>query len=178
MTLSESAHTLLDEWEPPDADQGQLRRDFLHHLDTVDEAWSRHCLPDHLTASALVVDHSHERVLLALHRKVGMWLQFGGHIEPNDRNIADAAVREALEESGLSEITLVSSHPLRLDRHGAPCGPGARHHLDIQFLGLASYQAQPQASPESVAVQWFPINDLPEETDDALRRLVAAASAT
>ncbi|MFL6181533.1 MAG: NUDIX hydrolase [Actinomycetes bacterium] len=175
MTLSESAHTMLDDWEPSDTDQDQLRKDFLHHLRTAEDAWSRHCLPDHLTASALVVDQSRTKVLLALHRKVGIWLQFGGHIEPDDRTVAEAALREAFEESGLPHITLVSSRPLRLDRHAAPCGSGARHHLDIQFLALASSEVQPQASPESEAVRWFPVNDLPQQTDDALRHLVTAA---
>ena len=175
MTLSESARTLLSEWKPPDDEQHRLRDDFIEHLDAVDDAWSRRCLPDHLTASAIVIDHSRTKVLLALHRKVRMWLQFGGHIEPRDRSVADAAHREVLEESGLTEVTLIKTHPLRLDRHPAPCAQDARHHLDIQFLGVTGSTATPKVSAESLDVQWFPVNALPAETDDAVRRLVAAA---
>jgi len=175
MTLSDSARALLSEWKPQHDEQRQLRDDFLRHIDTADHPWSRDCLPDHLTASAIVLDHSRTKVLLALHRKVGLWLQFGGHIEPHDKTIADAANREALEESGVLEISLVKTQPLRLDRHAAPCGPAARHHLDIQFLGMADSAVTPRASAESLAVQWFSVNDLPGETDDAVRQLVAAA---
>jgi 8-oxo-dGTP pyrophosphatase MutT (NUDIX family) len=175
MSLSESARALLTDWEPLDDDQRRLRDDFVGHLDTADDPWSRECLPDHLTASAIVVDHSRTNVLLALHRKVGMWLQFGGHIEPDDLSIADAAHREVLEESGLPDVTLVGKHPLRLDRHQAPCGRAARHHLDIQFLGLTHSSASPKASEESLDVRWFPVGALPTETDEAVRQLVAAA---
>ena len=40
-------------------------------------------------------------MLLTLHRKVGRWLQLGGHCEPADTTLAGAALREATEESGL-----------------------------------------------------------------------------
>lgn len=172
-SLSASAELLLTEWRPPDAEQGALRDSFLAHIAANDRPWSRDCRPDHLTASALVVDQSRTQVLLGLHRKVELWLQFGGHIESSDRSIADAALREATEESGLTTITLVDPRPLRLDRHNAPCG--ARHHLDIQLLGIADPDQPVAVSQESLAVRWFDADDLPERTDDAVRALVASA---
>jgi 8-oxo-dGTP pyrophosphatase MutT (NUDIX family) len=175
MTLSESARELLTGWSPPDDSQRVLRDEFLAHIAAHRRPWSRDCLPDHLTASALVVDPTRSRVLLGLHRKVGLWLQFGGHIEPADASVADAALREALEESGLSTIALDSSQPLRLDRHLAPCGPGAGHHLDVQLLGIADPAAPVTVSEESLGVGWFDADRLPPQTDDAVRRLVAAA---
>ena len=44
------------------------------------------CVPAHLTASAMVLDHAGERVLLTLHRKGGFWGQLGGHCEPGRRH--------------------------------------------------------------------------------------------
>lgn len=171
--LSASAEQLLTRWLPPDDEQRELRDSFLAHVASHERPWSRDCLPDHLTASALVVDPSRTRVLMGLHRKVGLWLQFGGHIEPSDTSIADAALREAHEESGLAAVTLVDPLPLRLDRHAAPCG--ARYHLDVQLLAVADPDEPVAVSPESLAVQWFAVDALPEPTDDAVRALVASA---
>ena len=178
MRLAASARQLLTGWSPPDDEQRRLRDDFVAHIDAERRPWSRECLPDHLTASTLVVDPGRSQVLLGLHRKVGLWLQFGGHIEPADRSVSDAALREAREESGLVALTLDGPQPLRLDRHRAPCGPDARFHLDIQLLGIADPTAPVTVSDESLAVEWFDADRLPELTDDGLRRLVAAACGT
>jgi 8-oxo-dGTP pyrophosphatase MutT (NUDIX family) len=175
MTLTQSARSMLDSWSAPDDEQRTLRDDFLNHIDAHDLPWSRDCRPDHLTASLLVVDTSRTHVLLGLHRKVGLWLQFGGHLEASDASIPDAALREACEESGLTELTLMSAEPVRLDRHDAPCASNARHHLDVQLAGVADRSDRLTVSEESLAVRWFEVGRLPEHTDDAVRRLVSMA---
>lgn len=166
---------MLASWTPPSTGQERLRNDFVGYLDSQPDAVRRICRPDHLTASALVVNAERTRVLLCLHRKVGLWLQFGGHIEDEDTSLADAAVREAREESGIDRVTLVSDSPVRLDRHAAPCGGGARHHLDVQFLAVAPRGFEPRVSDESLDVAWFDADALPAQTDDAVRALVADA---
>jgi 8-oxo-dGTP pyrophosphatase MutT (NUDIX family) len=176
MTLAASALEVLTSWRAPTSEQRALQRDFVGHVTQHTDGWSRSCLPDHLTASAIVLDHERTHVLLALHRKVKLWLQFGGHIEATDISLSDAARREAEEESGLDQLTLVGDGPLQLDRHAAPCGPNARHHLDVQFMALADRAAAPATREESLDVRWFPITDLPSETDDAVRMLVANAA--
>jgi 8-oxo-dGTP pyrophosphatase MutT (NUDIX family) len=170
-----SALSELSGWQPPTAGQAQLRDRFAAHLQDHADGWSRACRPDHLTASALVVDVSRTLVLLCLHRKVGLWLQFGGHIEAEDRSVAEAALREAREESGIDGLALVGSGPMRLDRHAAPCDAQARHHLDVQYLAVAPVGAEPRASSESLDVRWFGADALPDATDDAVRQLVADA---
>jgi 8-oxo-dGTP pyrophosphatase MutT (NUDIX family) len=175
--LTTDAVRLLEGWLPAEADQEQLRTEFLHHLATVPDPVHRGGRPDHLTASALVLSADHSHVLLDLHRKVRRWLQFGGHLEPGDRSVADAALREAREESGIDELRLVGSGPVRLDRHPAPCRAGQPgDHLDVQWAAEAARGALPRASEESLAVAWWPVDALPE-TDDSVRRLVAAALA-
>jgi 8-oxo-dGTP pyrophosphatase MutT (NUDIX family) len=175
--LTTDAVRLLEAWTAGEPGQERLRTDFLHHLATVADPVHRGGRPDHLTASALVLSSDHTHVLLDLHRKVQRWLQFGGHLEPGDRSVADAALREAREESGIHDLQLVGPAPVRLDRHPAPCRAGQPgDHLDVQWVARAAPGAMPRASEESLDVAWWPVDALPE-TDDSVRRLVAAALA-
>jgi len=60
------------------------------------------------TATAFVVWQG--KVLLHQHKKLGMWLPCGGHIDPNE--LPDEAVkRESVEESGV-EIELIGEQTL------------------------------------------------------------------
>ena len=106
MSLHVDAVRQLTGWRPSEAAQDQLRRSFLEYLaDHPDGVWRR-CRPDHVTASALVLSPDRSQVLLHLHGKVGRWLQFGGHPEPGDATLLGAALREAVEEGGLSDQEL------------------------------------------------------------------------
>jgi 8-oxo-dGTP pyrophosphatase MutT (NUDIX family) len=164
---------------PDDPGQEALRRQFLAHLRAHPDALWRSCAPDHLTASALVLHADRTAVLLGLHRKVGRWLQFGGHLEPTDRTLAGTALREATEESGVAGLALVGDRPVRLDAHPAPCDPGrVERHLDVQYLAVAPPGASPSTSTESHDVRWFAVDDLPAGTDPSVRALVAAARRT
>lgn len=135
-------------------------------------ALSRADRPDHLTASALVLDEARTSVLLVLHRKVGLWMQPGGHLEPGDGTLGDAALREAQEETGVDGLRLADG-VVDLDRHPAPCG--ARWHLDVRFLVLAPRPTRPVVSEESDDVRWFRVDALPHDAVPDLARLVAAA---
>jgi len=47
-----------------------------------------------------LIDSKGERVLLTHHKKLGKWLQLGGHSDGNS-NMLDVALKEAKEESML-----------------------------------------------------------------------------
>ncbi|RCG22717.1 NUDIX domain-containing protein [Streptomyces reniochalinae] len=125
------------------------------------------CSAGHLTASALVVDPEGGRVLLTLHRKLRMWLQMGGHCEPEDATVADAALREATEESGITGLTLLPGGPVRLDRHHTPCA----WHLDVQYAALAPAGAVESISDESLELRWVGLDEVAEVADESVVRL-------
>jgi 8-oxo-dGTP pyrophosphatase MutT (NUDIX family) len=173
-SLHANAREVLETWQPADAAQLRLRDEYLAHLDEHADGTWRECRIGHITGSALVMDHARTRVLLTLHPKVGRWLQMGGHLEPGDATLRDAAFREAQEESGITEIE-ISQFPLRLDRHRVRCAADESTHLDVQFLGLVAPDAQEVMSEESDDLRWFSLDELPADLDDSVRNLIRAA---
>ena len=166
---------MLAGWTGGSADQEALRRDYLTFLDEHADGMRRDCVDGHLTASALVVSADRSRVLLTLHPKFDRWLQMGGHCEPGDTSVRDAAAREAREESGIEGLVL-SAYPVRLDRHRVGCHGGS-WHLDVQYVAHAPADAVHAISDESLDLRWWPVDALPADSDDSVRRLVAAALA-
>jgi 8-oxo-dGTP pyrophosphatase MutT (NUDIX family) len=166
---------VLSSWEAPDDPQERLRLRFLRHLEEhpADGLW-RECADGHITASTAVLDASRTRVLLTLHSKVKAWLQLGGHCESGDLTLASAALREATEESGIPGLRLLPE-PVQLDRHEVRCHPQGTWHLDVQYVAVAPDGARHAVSDESDDLRWFPVDDLPESADEAVRRLVARA---
>ncbi|WP_447039851.1 NUDIX hydrolase [Streptomyces sp. DSM 118878] len=157
-------------------DQSELRQAYLDHLSTHgDDGMWKACTAGHVTASALVVDPARGRVLLTLHKKLRMWLQMGGHCEPGDTTLADAALREATEESGVPGLTLLQGGPVRLDRHPIP-GP-CTQHLDVQYAALTPEDAIEAISDESLDLRWFSYKEVAGVADESVVRLVEATRA-
>lgn len=161
--LLPNASRELTDWTPLSGEGSEaLRAEYLAAARSG--RLSRGSGPSHLTASCLVFDESAEHVLLTLHRKAEVWMQFGGHIEPEDSSLAAAAVREAREESGIESVRLVPGI-WQLDKHalGARFG-SCREHLDVAFVGIADMDSDVRVSDESIDVAWFPAHDLPADT--------------
>ncbi|MFE2287567.1 NUDIX hydrolase [Streptomyces sp. NPDC059443] len=172
MSLYEDAVLVLKSY----GDQPELRDLYLEHLAAHPDGVYKPCRAGHITGSALVIDPARGRVLLTLHKKLGMWLQMGGHCEPGDTTLAAAAMREAVEESGIAEgLTLLAGGPVRLDRHPipAPCN----WHLDVQYAALAPAEAVEAISEESLDLRWFPYAEVAAVADTSVVRLMEAARA-
>ncbi|MGK5626906.1 NUDIX hydrolase [Streptomyces sp. URMC 123] len=167
MSLREDAARVLKEWAAPDDEQERLRLQYGDHLAARPDGMWRSCREGHITASALVVDPSADRVLLTLHGKLNMWLQMGGHCEEQDSTLAGAALREATEESGIGILTLLPGGPVRLDRHHTPCA----WHLDVQYAAVAPPGAVEAISDESLDLRWFTYDEVADVADTSVRRL-------
>jgi 8-oxo-dGTP pyrophosphatase MutT (NUDIX family) len=168
LSLRADAARMLGTWTAPDDEQDSLRQRYLEYLAEHPDGMWKACSGGHLTASALVVDPARERVLLTLHRKLRQWLQMGGHCEPEDTTLADAALREATEESGIARLTLLPGGPARLDRHLTPCA----WHLDVQYAAIAPEGAQASISDESLDLRWYGYDEVVSVADESVARLL------
>jgi 8-oxo-dGTP pyrophosphatase MutT (NUDIX family) len=162
------------------------RQLILEFIGRHEHPFDRSIAEGHLTGSALVVEATGGRVLLGYHRKLGRWLQFGGHGEPGDEDALEVALREATEESGIDGLALHRSAPapMDVDVHEIPARKGepAHLHLDIRYLLVAPADApSPQVRPEEHAeIAWFTWEQAMalEGLDDSLRRLLEKARET
>ncbi|WP_336208170.1 NUDIX hydrolase [Nonomuraea sp. LPB2021202275-12-8] len=176
MSLHQDAVAVLTAWTAPTAGEDRLRSEFLEHLASHDDAMLRQCVPGHLTATTAVLSHDGARVLLTLHPKARMWLPMGGHCEPADSTLANVALREAVEESGIADLELLPG-PLAVDKHQVWCHPPHSWHLDVEYAAVAPAGAEAVISEESLDLRWFPIGEIPEPSDEATRRLAARGHA-
>lgn len=135
------------------------------------DCFERHCWAGHVTASAWLLSPDGRRFLLTHHRKLGRWLQLGGHAE-GDPDPASVALREAREESGLLDLRFAYAAdapvPIDLDVHPIPArgADPAHDHHDVRFVLVAAPGQTIAVSDESNALEWFEMDDLESVADD------------
>ncbi|MGV9615897.1 NUDIX hydrolase [Nocardia xishanensis] len=164
-SLHASATDLLTTWTPAADHDRSLREAMLAFLGSAPRGCLREHAAGHITASAVVFSHDAAEVLLTLHPKVGRWIQLGGHCEEGDETVADAALREATEESGIPGLRIepglygAQAHPITCSL-GVPT-----RHLDLLFRVTAPAGAVPVRSAESTDLRWWPVDALPEDAE-------------
>jgi len=107
----------------------------------------------HFTVTGFVIDG--ERTLLHWHRKTGMWLPPGGHIDP-DEDPVQAVLREVLEEAGITAEVVSHAVPLPFDVPGQIAPPytilvedipdGPHQHIDMIYF-VRPVPGAPRAAP-------------------------------
>lgn len=153
---------------PIDAQESGHRTRMLELLRDAADPFDRNAFaPGHFTASAFVLSPRRDALLLILHGKLNRWLQPGGHIEPDDTTVPDAAMREAREETGLSELSLLSPLPFDLDVHDLPPygGNPGHAHFDVRYL-LQAGNLDAAADSDAKDARFFSFSEIDAEHSD------------
>jgi len=169
----------LERYRAADAREAAMLEQLRAFVAENEDCFERTLAAGHVTGSAWVVDRALEAVLLTHHRKLGRWLQLGGHAD-GDADVRRVALREAREESGIDAIVLANDGIYDVDVHEIPArrDEPAHLHYDVRFAFFADRAAAPRVSDESHEVAWVSLSDLePLGVDDSVRRLAAKTKA-
>jgi 8-oxo-dGTP pyrophosphatase MutT (NUDIX family) len=165
--------SLIELYQTDNFEQIEVRKQFLEFARSHTDVFHRHHPPGHFTASCWLVSNDEQRVLLTHHKKLGRWLQLGGHADGND-NLIEVALCEAQEESGLSDL-VIEAKIFDLDAHLIPARKEDPEHIhwDVRFVIRAMGSEQYQLSEESLALAWRNIVEISKDPDSdaSLRRM-------
>lgn len=161
---------------PIDDVEAAMIVEFIARYDTLPEPFSETADLEHVTGSAIVIGP--RGVVLLKHRRLGLWLQPGGHIEPGETPW-EGARREAIEETGMelqfAEIDDVGiPHLVHVDVHD---GGRGHTHLDLRYV-LQGDDCDPDPpAGESQEIGWFEWPAAIERaSDERLSALLASLS--
>lgn len=158
---------------PDRAAEAQRILDFVQ---STPDCFCRSHAAGHITGSAWLQNPNGDKVLLTLHRKLGRWLQPGGHADGCSNTLA-TALREATEESGIEGIYPVHTEIFDIDIHRIPARPQAGEaehlHYDIRYLLQAPHENF-RISAESITLAWWSAQDFihrQAELDESVLRM-------
>ncbi len=168
---------LLTAHRPGDALEAEHRAALLRLSEAPGEPFARdHFVPGHFTASAFVLSPDERDLLLILHAKLGLWLQPGGHVDPDDVDILAAARREVAEETGITDLHPLPGFPalVDVDVHTIPARKGdpTHQHFDVRVLWRAGTRDL-AAGSDALSARWVPLTDVADAgSDDSVLRAV------
>jgi 8-oxo-dGTP pyrophosphatase MutT (NUDIX family) len=147
--------------------QNQSKSDeIIDWIETYGElAFKKENFKWHVTGSLLIMNREKTKVLLMFHKKLQLWLQFGGHAD-GEIDTENVAIREFHEESGIAIEPEIVWWIFDVDVHDIPADQKWRpmhQHYDILYLATI-----PEDTPFSMQVEevddirWFDIEGLSE----------------
>ena len=131
-------------------------------------------LPDkHLVSYCILFDEDKAKILLTDHKKAGLWLPTGGHVDP-DENPADAAKRECFEEVHIN-ADFWHDEPVFLSV--SPIVGNVAKHIDVALWYVLKGHSQKECifnEREFYSICWFGFDDiLYEKSDPHMQRFIS-----
>ncbi|MFZ5437613.1 MAG: NUDIX hydrolase [Patescibacteria group bacterium] len=172
---------LLNWFETSDSRELADVKKIIELVTKHENIFIRDCLEAHLTGSALVVNPTTQKILLHNHKKLNKWLQFGGHAD-GETDLAKVAMKEAKEESGLTDLEFYTDKPIDIEVQIIPEKKGIPAHLHLDFRYLIFTQAEKLPKPaehESQDLKFLSFSEgyeLGDKLDYALMRLIKKAA--
>jgi len=148
--------------EPVDERERDSIVKTLDRLSWEGDAFDEEANEHHVTASSFVV--SSRGVILHLHRKLGIWVQPGGHVDAGESPV-EASLRETIEETGLVARHLDPPLLFHVDVHP---GPRGHTHYDVRYVLVAEPSDPAPPEGESQDVYWFDFESAQERCEPAL----------
>ena len=159
---------LLDRYQPAGEPETADVRRLRELTSTTADLWRRE-LPLHVTGSALIVHPATGRVLLRWHQRQQAWLQVGGHGDPGETDPFAIAMREAVEETGLTDLVAWPDAGIKhVAIVGVPPGKGepAHHHADVRFFMATELPDAARAENAHAPLRWLTLAQAREATSE------------
>ncbi|NTI31340.1 NUDIX hydrolase [Agrobacterium rhizogenes] len=128
-------------------------------ISTCEAAFERDMAWGHITASAFILNSNHDHILLTHHAKLDRWLPLGGHCD-GIKDPRFIALKEAYEESGLTQLRYMRDDVFDIDVHDIPASADmpTHKHLDIRYLFEADMAEPLRPTSESKALVWLKLD--------------------
>jgi 8-oxo-dGTP pyrophosphatase MutT (NUDIX family) len=166
------SHTPLGEPEATSLDR------IRSLLQSSDDPFTR-ARTEHVTGSAVVARPAGDAYLLVHHRRLGRWLQPGGHVEEEDETVFASALREAREETGVEDLQApFGKRVLDVDVHPIPAFDSRPLHIhfDVRYLFTTPQEILTPSLDEVLGAAWFSIEEaLAADVDGSLARALTKA---
>ena len=162
----------LEKYQPVNEQEEKDKSFIISCLKQFDNIFSRENNLAHMTASAWVVNKTHDKVLMAYHNIYDSWSWLGGHAD-GETDLLSSAMREVEEESGIHNINPVSEdiyslEVLTVDGHIKRGKYVSSHlHLNVTYLLEADEDEALSIKPnENSGVKWIKIDELEKYSNE------------
>ena len=161
--------TLLEEvkgFDPYNEQEEADKKLLMTYLTMFDDIFYRENLMAHMTSSPWIVNQDMSKVLMIYHNIYDSWGWCGGHCD-GDEDTLHVALKEGMEETGLTKLTPLSEHIMAIDI--LPVPPHKKRgkfvsshvHLNVTYACVADETENLHIkADENSGVRWIPVEEI------------------